>query len=424
MRASITFGPDSSPSPFAPVTFGATANGAATNLTSVAGDAQVAIVGDTLPVPLRVRAVTAAGDAVTGVRVAWTVGDGSVFPESTLTDVLGEAAASWVVGPTVGQQAARATAFLEGSPRTFTATVNRAANALTWTAEQLPAIPSCSSPFWTGIWAASATEVFAVGACGTIRHFDGSSWDLQTSGTTQRLWQVWGRSLNDVFAVGDSGTVLHYDGASWKAVAGAPSGNARAIWGTSAELFLAAFPLGSVYSNIWHHDGMTWTVIHERPGCRLAAIWGSSASDVFVVGSGEPLHYDGRTWYDTGCRITEERTAISGNGPAEVYVTGWFDCQSSRGGPCSDVDYVDQFVAGGWTRRLVRPGLGSFTGVWAGPGGDVLLVGANGLILHGDGSHWRQESSATSERIIAITGSEPTSLWAITTGGLVLHGTR
>src|SRR6267142_5557317 len=58
VRASITFGPDSSPSPFAPVTFGATANGAATNLTSVAGDAQVAIVGDTLPVPLRVRAVT------------------------------------------------------------------------------------------------------------------------------------------------------------------------------------------------------------------------------------------------------------------------------------------------------------------------------------------------------------------------------
>ena len=424
VRASLAFiGADSAPSPFPPVTFTATANGAATTLISVAGDGQVAANGDTLPVPLRVRAVTSTGAAVAGVRVHWTVGEGAVFPESSYTDALGEAAGSWVLGATLGQQTASATASLEGSPRAFTATVTPAANAFTWTAEQLPAISSCASPAWTGIWAASATEVFAVGTCGTIRHRNGPTWDLQNSGTTQHLRQAWGRSATDVFAVGDSGTVLHHDGVSWTAVADAPSANARAIWGTSAELFLVTWlPSPSFPFGIWHYDGAGWTLQHGRP-CFLLAIWGNSGSDVFAVGSGTPLHYDGATWHDTGCSIIEPLSAVSGNGSGEVFVTGSFECQSVRV-QCTSHDFVDQLAGNGWIRRLDRAPIRSFRGLWVGASSDIVVVGVNGLILHGDGSHWRPESSGTSADIVAISGTEPTGLWAITAGGLVLHGTR
>jgi len=420
VRASLAFGPDSASSSVAPVMFSATANGAATNLASVAGDGQVATVDDTLPVALRVRAVTATGQAVAGVRVAWTVGEGSVFPESTLTDASGEATTSWVLGATIGPQTARATAFLNGSPLTFTATANGARNAFTWTTEPLPTIPACGAQ-WTDLWAASATDVFVVGGCGSIRHFTGSSWDLQTAGTTYFLGRVWGRSPNDVFAVGVSGTVLHYDGTTWTAVAGVPSENVGAIWGTASELFLLT-GLGLFTSRIWHYDGAVWTQQYQR-GCPLSAIWGNSASDVFAVGPGPPLHYDGATWHDPGCRIGDTRTDVSGNGPGGVYATGWFECQNTRI-PCTSADFVDQFADTGWIRRFSRPGFLSFRELWVGPSGDVVVVGVNGLILHSDGSHWRQEPSGTNATIFAISGSDPTSLWALTTDGFVLHGTR
>lgn len=60
-----------------------------------------------------------------------------------------------------------------------------------------------------GVWGASATDVFAVGENGTILHYDGVTWLLPTSGTTERLHAVWGSSGTDVFVVGGGGVIRH-----------------------------------------------------------------------------------------------------------------------------------------------------------------------------------------------------------------------
>jgi len=39
-----------------------------------------------------------------------------------------------------------------------------------------------------------------------------------SSGTTARLSSVWGNAPSDVFAVGARGTILHYDGTDWSAM--------------------------------------------------------------------------------------------------------------------------------------------------------------------------------------------------------------
>src|SRR3989442_343952 len=75
VRASIESGPSS----LFDVNFGAGADGAATTVTVVAGDGQVAIVGDTLPVPLRVRTVTAPGPGGARIGVFLTTVAGAVF---------------------------------------------------------------------------------------------------------------------------------------------------------------------------------------------------------------------------------------------------------------------------------------------------------------------------------------------------------
>src|SRR5437879_3619490 len=105
-RASLSILADSSPGSSTPVSFTATANGAATQLALIGGNSQTAIIDDTLPVALRVRATNELGAGVAGVRVNWATvaGAGQVPSRPTVTDADGEAAVTWVLGPTVGAQ--------------------------------------------------------------------------------------------------------------------------------------------------------------------------------------------------------------------------------------------------------------------------------------------------------------------------------
>lgn len=69
-----------------------------------------------------------------------------------------------------------------------------------------------------GVWAASDSEAWAVGAAGTIRHYNGDPvfWEvIDDVPTNETLNGVWGTSASDIWAVGNAGVVLHYDGARW-----------------------------------------------------------------------------------------------------------------------------------------------------------------------------------------------------------------
>ena len=103
-----------------------------------------------------------------------------------------------------------------------------------------PNIETFYSQTWNalnGVWAASASEAWSVGAMGTIRHYTGQSsfWDVVSNvPTIEDLNAVWGSSSSDVWAVGDAGVVLHYDGKSWSRVKVAGLGprrpNLTTVW--------------------------------------------------------------------------------------------------------------------------------------------------------------------------------------------------
>jgi len=109
------------------------------------------------------------------------------------------------------------------------------------------------------VWGSSASDVWAVGDKGTIRHIAAgdTQWEIVTSPTKEPLHGLWGSSPNDVWAVGDSGTILHWDGATWS-----PS--------------VAALPVNK-----------------KKP--HLYGIWGSGPDDVWIVGDGIALHHTGGT---------------------------------------------------------------------------------------------------------------------------------
>jgi len=73
-------------------------------LTKVGGDGQTGPVAQALPGPILVRVTDAAGGAVAGVTVTWSVasGGGSVGASSTTTDASGQTSTTWTLGPVVG----------------------------------------------------------------------------------------------------------------------------------------------------------------------------------------------------------------------------------------------------------------------------------------------------------------------------------
>src|SRR5439155_1676507 len=233
-----------------------------------------------------------------------------------------------VLGPIVGAQTATATVTgVNGSPLTFTATAHPAANTLTWTSEQLP------SGTYGGTWASSAADVFAVGAGGTIRHFNGSSWELQNSGTLNDLHGVWGSSSADVFAVGDG--VLHYDGATWNgrvpgncALPGIPGVGFTGVWGSGpADVYAVGYDVvvcgrtcRQGLAIIDHYDGANWQRSLTDSSEHLTAVWGSANAEVVAVGAnGLILHSDGTRWRREASGTADAILAVSGSSARDVW---------------------------------------------------------------------------------------------------------
>jgi photosystem II stability/assembly factor-like uncharacterized protein len=82
----------------------------------------------------------------------------------------------------------------------------------------------------------SPSDVWAVGAAGSIRHFTGGSdWAAVPSPTNMHLRAVWPTSPTDAWAVGEGGVILHWDGTSWQAEQTPLAQRPRdlfSIWGT------------------------------------------------------------------------------------------------------------------------------------------------------------------------------------------------
>lgn len=53
-----------------------------------------------------------------------------------------------------------------------------------------------------GVWGTGPSNVYAVGASGTIRRYNGTTWSYVSSGTSYTLRAVCGSGATSIFAVG------------------------------------------------------------------------------------------------------------------------------------------------------------------------------------------------------------------------------
>jgi photosystem II stability/assembly factor-like uncharacterized protein len=126
----------------------------------------------------------------------------------------------------------------------------------------------------------SDTNVFAVGANGTIVHYNGTTATVMPSGVQMDLNGVWVANSTRAYAVGLNGTVLQYDGQHWTAMDGGVTEDLNAVWGAGPNDIFAGGDSGAMT----HFNGTRWERQETDPATgSIISIWGSSGRNAYAV---------------------------------------------------------------------------------------------------------------------------------------------
>lgn len=267
-----------------------------------------------------------------------------------------------------------------------------------------------------GIWGSSASDIFVVGDYGTILHYNGGSWSVQSSGTTRDLKCVWGSASNNVYTAGYRRTVRSYNGSAWSSsdAGGTSYPTLYGIWGSASNNVFAVGGSSLIrkYTSSWatqtRSDGRTET---------LRGVWGSSATDAWIVGdrykSGTPYYYTllhttngGTSWTNVGSTKTggQNLNGIWGSSANDIFAVGAggtiLHCNNGTGG------------AAAWT-AMTSGTTEALYGVWGTAANDVYAVGASGTILHYDGISWSAMTSDSERNLYGAWGTSSSNVYVV-----------
>lgn len=222
-----------------------------------------------------------------------------------------------------------------------------------------------------GVWTTGPSQLVAVGqdasAAGVALVVDGQTCTSITGLSTTKLADVWAASASDVFAVGAG--IHHFDGTTWSSTLTAEP--FTTVWGVAVDDVYA----GS--TRLLHFDGTTWTPV-TIPGVtvtRVTRIWGTSASNVHVAidttAGVRIARFDGTVW-TASLRAAASATALTTTSSGRLVMASG--------------SAVDARIASAWTDLAYRGG--GVTGLWGAPDGSVFASASTGHIQRFMGGAW------------------------------------
>lgn len=176
---------------------------------------------------------------------------------------------------------------------------------------------------FSSIWT-DGSVLFVAASNGHIYSYADEVWEDMVLPVQVEFTRIWGTSQSDVYAVGASGTVLYFDGTTWSQVdAGTGTYKLFDIWASSPDDVYVAGQMGTVR----HFDGSAWTDVDlgDRTSTRtISCICGRSASDVlFIDGSGRAYSFDGQKLVSSRniASSSIKRMTTAGDG-GDIYAVG------------------------------------------------------------------------------------------------------
>jgi hypothetical protein len=248
-------------------------------------------------------------------------------------------------------------------------------------------------------------DVYAVGALGTILHFDGQTWTEQESGISDRLWAVRGLPGEDPVALGARGAFLVRRDGVWQYEQIAQGRDLYGLWDNGDSALLLSGYNGLVMKMTSHAR----QTLNQGRTHWLTGVWVEDCDRVYAVGKrGAILQSSGDGWVDIAPNLEGVNySAIWGAGPDDFFVTG-------SGG------VIARFQTGVWTVWKLNALL-NLEDIWGMTTDDIFAVGAGGIILHFDGVSWESMDSGTTRSLSAVHGRGSGDVYAVGLGGTILH---
>ncbi len=284
--------------------------------------------------------------------------------------------------------------------------------------------------------AVAPDDVWAAGGRGMVMHYDGTEWTTQYVGRGTYVG-VAAITVTDVWVVASEGDVAHWDGSSWatQRLPDSPTSGPvpTAIWAIAAnDIWVSSYD--GMYS---HYEGSSWATfdVASNPTSSFLSVWGSAPDDVWLVGDGVSLHYDGvglSAGAPTGvdalvfgsarddvwlCEVNSRVWHYDGATWTQIPTDGYLSC-SGGWSPARGEAWM-----GGYGGAMIHATLAGTTSVEVdgvstlrGLGGsatDAWAVGDGGRVLRFDGTQWSSVFGATTETLASVSGTANDDVWAV-----------
>ncbi len=214
-------------------------------------------------------------------------------------------------------------------------------------------------------------------------------WVMEDSPTKEDLYAVWGATGTDVFAVGANGTVLRRQNAKWRQLDSGSEEDLRGVWGTGVEhvVVVGANCAALEFNGVPEppEDGgeapPDLRSLNVSTCSNFYGIDGTGPGSAFVVGEGRAQWYGGNNLSDGKVFDTGRMLGVSTPGSGQIFAVGeagafWHkqgDSWNHQGIALCPVDLVD----GVCPTEPMPPVLWD---VWVGEAGQGALVGTFGGI--------------------------------------------
>ena len=274
------------------------------------------------------------------------------------------------------------------------------AERVDWT----PVDPPITGANLNDVWGSSATNVFTVGANGTVLHFNGSTWSHMASGVAWPLHAVWGSGPSDVYAGGHEG-LLHYDGSAWTSTNVIQ--DVTSLWGSGPNDVFAATGEGGMYTgNLMHYNGVTWTSLAEIE--QAYDVWSPGGGDAFVVSRwGTIYRRSGGLGTLMPLSTRDFLRNVTGTSATNVFAVG-------------DHGTVLRYDGNTWSTML-PPTVGNLYAAWCVGPNDLLVAGSFGAVLRYRQNSWTELVTCTEYNLNALWGTDASNVFAVGDGGTILH---
>lgn len=253
------------------------------------------------------------------------------------------------------------------------------------------------------LWAQRPRQIWAIRGTERLR-LTPKGWSVDKLPVTSPPRAMVALSDRDVWLAGEGATLRHFDGTKWQVHNLASRGAAgfSAFWASSARDVWAVGSFGTVA----HFTGQEWAVLSKPTSESLLAVDGSSARDIWAVGiRGESVHFDGEQWAGITTGVTDHLHGVSSCGPRNAWAVG------IKG-------TIIHWDGARW-QRIEGPAKTALNGVLCRNEKDVWVVGDQGLVLRFDGRTWKQLKSGTSHDLTQLL-YDGRGVWVASRQGAIL----